>query len=216
MIRIQKFIFNPFLENTYIVWDEYSKEAAVIDPGCYDAQENEAIKNFIEENQLIIKYIINTHCHLDHIFGNAFIKENFDVPLLMPRDDLFLLDLMVEQAKSYGVKFIPSPRPDELIQEGSKISLGETEGKFIFTPGHTPGEVCLYFEKEKICFTGDVLFNESIGRADLWKGDFQTLINSIKEKLLSLPDDVTIYPGHESRSSIGYEKKNNPFLLNIK
>lgn len=212
MLKIKKFVFSPFLENTYIVYDDNSKEAAVIDPGCYDERERELLTGYIAGEMLKVKYLINTHCHIDHIFGNSFLKEKYNPLFLIPEKDLFLLELMIEQGKVYGTYLNPSPPPDEFITEVKEIVLGSSSGKFLNTPGHSPGEFCLYFENEKVCFTGDVLFNNSIGRTDLWEGDYNTLINSIKSKLFSLPDDVKIYPGHESESTIGFEKKNNPFF----
>ncbi len=212
MLTIKKFIFNPFLENTYIVFDDESRETAIVDPGCYDERERESLSNYISQENLKVKFLINTHCHIDHIFGNSFIKEKYNPVYLAPEEDLFLLDLMIEQGKVYGTDLKPSPPPDEFISEGKEILIGLNSCKFIFTPGHSPGEFCLYFEKDKICFTGDVLFKGSIGRTDLWGGDYNTLIDSIKEKLFMLPDDVKIYPGHESESTIGYEKKYNPFF----
>lgn len=212
MLKINKFICSPFSVNTYIIWDEDSKIAAVIDPGFYNADERSKASDFITTEHLDVKYLINTHCHIDHIFGNAFIKTKYNSEFLAPEKDVFLLDLMIDQAKNYGVDLTPSPKPDKIISETERFILGNSEGKFIFTPGHTPGEYCLYFEKDKICFTGDVLFHESIGRTDLWGGDFDTLISSIKTKLFTLPDDVIIYPGHESSSSIGHEKNHNPFI----
>ncbi|MEW5841637.1 MAG: MBL fold metallo-hydrolase [Bacteroidota bacterium] len=212
MLKIQKFVFNPFSENTYIVWDDNSKNGAVIDPGCYDDGEREAVDNFIRSNSLNLKFLINTHCHIDHIFGNAYIKKNYDVKFLAPEKDVPLLDMMMNVAKMYAVELVPSPQPDELIFDEQKFLLGNTEGKFLFTPGHSPGEVCLYFERDKICFTGDVLFNKNIGRTDLPGGSYDTLIDSIENKLFTLPYDVTIYPGHGATSTIGDEKKNNPFF----
>lgn len=212
MLKVQKFVFNPFSENTYIVWDDNSKNGAVIDPGCYDDGEREAVDNFIRSNSLNLKFLINTHCHIDHIFGNAYIKKNYDVKFLAPEKDVPLLDMMMNVAKMYAVKLVPSPQPDELIFDEQKFLLGNTEGKFLFTPGHSPGEVCLYFERDKICFTGDVLFNKNIGRTDLPGGSYDTLIDSIENKLFTLPYDVTIYPGHGATSTIGDEKKNNPFF----
>ena len=212
MLKVQKFVFNPFSENTYIVWDDNSKNGAVIDPGCYDDGEREAVDNFIRSNSLNLKFLINTHCHIDHIFGNAYIKKNYDVKFLTPEKDVPLLDMMMNVAKMYAVKLVPSPQPDELIFDEQKFLLGNTEGKFLFTPGHSPGEVCLYFERDKICFTGDVLFNKNIGRTDLPGGSYDTLIDSIENKLFTLPYDVTIYPGHGATSTIGDEKKNNPFF----
>lgn len=215
MIKVHKFVFNPFLENTYIVWDEKSKEAAIIDPGCYDKKEETELANFIEEQKLNPIFIINTHCHIDHIFGNAFIKKKYNSKLLAPEEDLFLFDLMKQEAEKFGYNFTRSPLPDEYISEEKPIVLGNIKGVFLFTPGHTPGEHCLYFEDDKLCFTGDVLFQESIGRTDLWGGNYEILLKSIKTKLLTLPDDVRIFPGHESDSTIGREKKFNPFLIDL-
>lgn len=212
MLKIQKFIFSPFSENTFVVWDEGSRDACVIDPGCNNENEEKELESFITQNNLNIKYLINTHCHIDHIFGNAFVKENFNPVFLAPKGDIFLLEKAEEQAALFGIDIKLSPKPDNFIEEKVNIALGSIKGKFLFTPGHTPGEFCVYFENEKICFTGDALFKEGIGRTDLWGGNFNTLIQSIKEKLLSLPDDVRIYPGHGEASTIGYEKSNNSFL----
>lgn len=213
MLNVKKFIFSPFYENTYLVYDDISKETAVIDPGCYDDKERKTLDDFVKQENLLIKYLINTHCHIDHIFGNAFIKTNFNPQYLAPQEDLFLLDLMIKQGEIYGTPLTPSPQPDLLITEDEIINLGNSSSKFIFVPGHSPGGYSLYFENEKICFTGDTLFKGSIGRTDLWGGDYNTLIKSINEKLLVLPDDVKIFPGHESDSTIGYERKNNQFLI---
>ena len=212
MLKVQRFVFSPFYENTYLIWDELTKAAAIIDPGCYDSKERETLDLFIAKESLQIKYLINTHCHIDHIFGNAYIKEKYNSTFLAPEKDLFMLDSMIDTAKSYGVELTPSPKPDKLIDENGPFILCESVGKFIFTPGHTPGEYCLYFEKEKICFTGDVLFRRSIGRTDLWGGDYEALLDSIRTKLFTLPDDTIIYPGHESQSTIEDEKRHNPFF----
>jgi glyoxylase-like metal-dependent hydrolase (beta-lactamase superfamily II) len=213
MITVKKFVFNPFYENTYIVYDNDTREAAVIDPGCYDDIEKKKLMDTIDENQLIIKYLVNTHCHIDHIFGNSFIKEKYNPVFIAPEEDFFLLDLMVEQGNLYGTPLSPSPNPDQFITESMKFCLGNLCGKFLHVPGHSPGGYCLYFGSEKICFTGDVLFKGSVGRTDLWRGDFDILIKSIRDKLFTLPDDVKILPGHESYSTIGYEKSNNQFLV---
>ena len=212
MLNIQRFVFSPFYENTYIIWDVETKEGAIIDPGCYDSKEREAVAEFIHENSIRLIYLINTHCHIDHIFGNAYIKQKYNPIYLAPEKDVFMLDLMIDTAKNYRVEFTPSPKPDKFISEDVEFVLGELKGKFIFTPGHTPGEFCLYFETEKVYFTGDVLFHGSIGRTDLWGGNYDTLIESIQTKLLTLPKEVLVYPGHESRTTIGDEIKYNPFL----
>ena len=200
-LQLKKFTFSPFMENTYAAWDENTRETAIIDPGCYDINERQVLSNFLREENLDVKYLINTHCHIDHIFGNAYVKESYNVEFMAPEKDLFLMDKAVEQAEIFGVEIQHSPQPDKLIVEGSSINLGDIRGEFLFTPGHTPGEFCVYFPEEKICFTGDVLFMEGIGRTDLWGGDFDTLINSITEKLFTLPDDVIIYPGHGEKST---------------
>ncbi len=212
MLKLQRFVFNPFYENTYLIWDGKSKDTAIIDPGCYNDSERRAVDDFIDEYGLNLKYAVNTHCHIDHIFGNAYFKSKYNCELLVPADDAFLLEVMINAAKEYQVEFTPSPKPDRLLHDGDSLNLGTSTGKFILTAGHSPGEVCLYFEQEKICFTGDVLFKQSIGRTDLWGGSTAALMCSISTKLLTLPDDVVIYPGHESSSTIGYEKKFNPFL----
>ncbi len=212
MLKIQRFVFSPFSENTYIIWEDKSKQGVIIDPGCYDVKERKVVDDFIHLNSIKLTYLINTHCHIDHIFGNAFIKLKYKPIFLAPEKDVFMLDLMIDTAKNYGVEFTPSPMPDQFISEDVEFVLGDLKANFIFTPGHTPGEFCLYYETEKVCFTGDVLFKRSIGRTDLCGGDFDTLIESIKNKLLVLPDDVVIYPGHEAHSTIGDEKKYNSFL----
>ena len=212
MINIKKFIFSPFQENTYVVWDEETKETAIIDPGCLERREEEELSGFIELEKLNVKYLINTHCHIDHIFGNAFVKLKYDCEFYAPEKDLELLNNMKNQADAFGVKVKLSPKPDKLINNEMVLRLGNKKMEFIFTPGHTPGEYSIYLPDEKICFTGDVLFREGIGRTDLWGGDYSTLMNSIKNKLLTLSDETLILPGHGAESTIEYEKKNNPFL----
>lgn len=212
MIKIKIFVFNPFSENTFIVWDDFSKEGAVIDPGCLESYEKDELAEFIEFNGIELKYLINTHCHLDHIFGNSFIKAKFNPVFYAPELDIPLLKNCKRQAAQFGITFDDSPLPDELISEDTAIHLGGFPLSFLFTPGHTPGEYCIYFEKDKFCITGDVLFNESIGRTDLWGGDYNTLLNSIREKLFNLPGETVIYPGHGEQSTIEHEKNFNPFF----
>lgn len=212
MIQVNVFTFNPFAENTFIVWDDVTNEAAVIDPGVSTVDEQKVLTDFISKNELNIKYLINTHCHIDHILGCSFVKKKYNPLYLVPEKDLVLLEHSQQQAQMFDLDFEEPPKPNIFITEDSDISIGNSRIIFLFTPGHTPGEYCLYFEKEKICITGDVLFKEGIGRTDLWGGNYNTLINSIETKLLTLPDDVVIYPGHGESSTIGYEKQYNPFL----
>ncbi len=213
MFKIHVFTFNDFSENTIVVWDESGKEAAVIDPGNSNPEEDGKLSDFISQNNLSIKYLINTHCHIDHILGLNFVKKKYNAVFLAPEGDLELLKSAEGQAAAFRMLIHTPPQPDRFINEDDQIGIGNVIGKFLFTPGHTPGEYCLYFEKEKVCITGDVLFRESIGRTDLWGGNYNTLINSISKKLMLLPDDVEIYPGHGVKSSIGYERVNNPFLI---
>jgi len=213
MLKIKIFTFNLFSENTFILWDHETKEAAVIDPGTSSNEEEKILSNFISDEKLIVKYLINTHCHIDHILGCRFVKEKYKPVYFAPENDLPLLDHAQQQALMFNISLEDPPKPDEFISEQLELFLGKIKMNFLFTPGHTPGEFCVYLEKEKICIVGDVLFNESIGRTDLWGGDYNTLIKSIETKLLTLPDNVIIYSGHGDSSTIGYEKQNNPFLV---
>ncbi len=213
MVKVNVFTFNLFSENTIVLWDEQSKEAAIIDPGTSSPDEQNKLSEFISSKNLKVKYLINSHCHIDHILGCKFVKEKFNPVYFAPEKDLPLLEHAQEQASMFDISLEKPPIPDELITEETELFIGKSKMKFLFTPGHTPGEFCIYLENEKICVTGDVLFNESIGRTDLWGGDYDTLINSIQTKLLTLPDDVIIYPGHGESSTIGYEKQNNPFMV---
>ncbi|WP_337866155.1 MBL fold metallo-hydrolase [Ignavibacterium sp.] len=215
MLRVKSFEFNLFNEKTYIVWDEQTMQAAVIDPGCYDDFEQEEIKSFIEQEKLNLVLLLNTHCHIDHILGVSFIKENFNPKYLAPERDLPLLQNAAAQGQMFGFEIFSLPEPDEFISEEKIIKIGSEELIPLFTPGHTAGEYCFYSAKNKICITGDVLFHQSIGRTDLWGGDYNTLIESIRKKLLTLPVDTRIFPGHGIESTIGIERKQNPFLQNI-
>lgn len=212
MLQIKKFTFNMFSENTFVVWDEITKDCAVVDPGCFDEYEEKELSDFIEKNNFKVKYLINTHCHIDHIFGCEFIKEKFSPVYLAPEKDIPLLENVNVQSKKIEIEFSTSILPDKYITEQTVVELGESELKFLFTPGHTPGEYCIYFQDEKFCITGDVLFYDSIGRTDLWGGNYDDLIKSIREKLLTLPDETTIFPGHGLQSTILRERTENPFL----
>jgi hydroxyacylglutathione hydrolase len=205
-------MFGPFQENTYLLWDEFTNECAVIDPGCYNESEEKNLQQFISAKNLKVKYLIITHCHIDHIMGCAFIKSNYNPLFYVPELDLRLLQHADEQAAAFNLKFNPTPGYDNIITEDLILYLGTKKLEFIHAPGHTPGEYCIYLKDDNLCITGDVLFKGSIGRTDLWGGDYDKLIQSITEKLFILPDNVTIYPGHGENSNIGTEKKENPFL----
>lgn len=215
MIKIKSFTFNPFLENTILLWSDENNEGIVFDPGMSNKIEENVFKEFIDKEKIILKKMINTHCHIDHILGCNFIKENYDVEFLVPKKDLLLLDHYDRQMEMVGITMEKPPKPDKLIDENGKLALNDCEIKPLFTPGHSPGEMCFLIDSENICITGDVLFKGSIGRSDLWGANTDALFDSIKNKLMILDDDVTIYPGHGESSTIGEEKTSNPFLLEL-
>lgn len=211
MIHIKKFTFNPFKENTYIAYDE-TKECIIVDPGCYDENENSILKTFIEQENLKPVALINTHCHLDHIFGNKFVADTYNLSPVMHKLDSPMLEYAPMAASKYGVHLGELPEVTNFIEEGDVVKFGNSEFEIIFTPGHAPGHVCLVNKKENITLSADVLFHLSIGRTDLPMGDHETLLSSIREKLFTLDPEMVIYPGHGPKTTIGFEKANNPFL----
>jgi hydroxyacylglutathione hydrolase len=213
MLKIHSFTFNPFQENTYVVWDDELKECAIIDPGCSNTSEQNELAHFIKNEKLKPVYIINTHAHIDHVLGNAWVKKTYNIPLLLHKEDLKILHSLPDVARMYGVPVAPSPDPDKWMKEGDKILVGQHELEVMFLPGHAPGHVGLYYPKQKLLISGDVLFYESIGRTDLPGGNYDTLMKSITEKVLKLPEDVTVYSGHGPETTIKHEKENNPFVL---
>lgn len=211
MITIQSFTFNPFQENTYVAYDE-TLECIIVDPGCYDAKDNAVLSKFIEENKLKPVALVNTHCHLDHLFGNKFVSDTYQLEPIMHKADLPLLEYAPLTAIQYDLHLDELPEVGKFVEEGDVIHFGNSSFEVLFTPGHAPGHICLLNRDEKIILSADVLFHLSIGRTDLPLGDHATLLKSIKEKLLVLEEDVVVYPGHGPNTSIGFEKKNNPFL----
>lgn len=212
MAYIHHFIFNNFQENTYIIWDE-THEAVIIDPGCYYPEEKSDLKKFIEGKKLNVVLLLNTHGHLDHVFGNKWVKETYGVPFLAHRDDELFLKRMKETAAMYGFGVEESPLPDRYLEEGDEVKFGKTTLQVIHAPGHSPGSVCFVSREDAFLIGGDVLFEGSIGRFDLPGGNYETLMKSIGNKLMRLPDDMRVYSGHGSMTTIGAERKNNPFLL---
>ena len=203
--------FNPFAENTYLLHDE-TKECVIVDPGCYDAAEKAKLKQFISDNGLKVVKLLNTHCHIDHVLGNKFVADTYNVGLEIHEADLPTLQAIPSYAPNYGFTNYEELLPTTLLAENDIVSFGKTDLKVIFAPGHAPGHVVFYDEKGKNLIGGDVLFQRSIGRTDLPGGDFDTLIESIKTKLFTLPEDVKVYPGHGPSTTIGEEKRENPFL----
>jgi hydroxyacylglutathione hydrolase len=210
MIKIKSFTFNSFQENTYVLSDA-TGECIVIDPGCYEATEREALKGYITENSLKVVQLINTHCHIDHVFGNAFVKREYQVDLAIhPKDEATLAAVQV-YAPNYGFPQYESSTANLFIDEGDQIKFGESTLDTLFVPGHAPGHIVFYHAGQSFCIGGDVLFRESIGRTDLPGGDHDTLISNIHEKMFELPDVTTVYCGHGAETTIGHEKRFNPF-----
>jgi len=210
MIQIHHFVFNPFMENTYILWDE-TKEAIVVDPGCYEEAEKTQLVAFIKDKALNVVKLINTHCHIDHVFGNEFIRKTFGVALYIhPKDEETLRAVKV-YAPAYGFQNFEASEAYEFIEAGDKVTFGQSSLEVIFTPGHAPGHVILVEKEQNICIGGDVLFDGSIGRTDLPGGDQELLISSIQKKVFPLGDAMVVYPGHGGTTTIGKEKDSNPF-----
>ncbi|WP_215237901.1 MBL fold metallo-hydrolase [Dyadobacter helix] len=211
MLKIQTFTFNPFSENTYVLYDE-TKEAVIIDPGCYEQRELNELYSFIETNGLKPVKILNTHAHIDHVLGVAPVKRKYGIPFLLHKIDEPLLKAVKTYAPNYGFVLFEEPEIDTYLTEGKDVTFGKTTLKVIFVPGHAPGHVAFVNDESRMVVGGDVLFRQSIGRTDLPGGDFNTLLNSIRTKMFTLPDDYTVYAGHMQPTTIGYEKKHNPFL----
>jgi hydroxyacylglutathione hydrolase len=211
MLKIRQFTFNPVQENTYVVFNEKGA-CAIIDPGCYFDSEYKELTDFIHSQNLLPKCLLNTHCHLDHVFGNKRIAEHYGLTLQIHKHEKLLLDYAPVSGKQWGLPFDNYTGELIYLEEGDKVLLDEDDLAVILTPGHSPGSISFYDEKGKQLISGDVLFRTGIGRTDLPGGDYNTLISSIKTKLFTLPDDVKVFSGHGPDTTIGYEKKHNPFL----
>jgi glyoxylase-like metal-dependent hydrolase (beta-lactamase superfamily II) len=211
-MNIKSFTFNPFQENTYIVYDK-TKECLIIDPGCYTDAERKELKAFIEEKELTPVKLINTHCHIDHVLGNKFASEQWNIQLYMHKEDLPVLEKVGDIGKMYGLEdYEGSPYPKHFLAQGDTLTFGKSSFEILFTPGHAPGHICLYSKENNLLIAGDVIFQGSIGRTDLPGGDHSTLINSIITQLFPLPNETQVFCGHGPSTNLGYEKEHNPFL----
>lgn len=211
MLTIKSFTFNAIQENTYVLYDD-TLACVIIDPGCYDADEKQELKDFVVANKLKPIHLLNTHCHIDHVLGNAFIKRTFGLKLYIHPKETEVLRAVKVYAPHYGMPMYEESEADAFINEGDQIKFGNTILDILFVPGHSPGSVAFVDKASKTVISGDVLFYRSIGRSDLPGGNHQTLIQSITTKLLPLPDDFKVYPGHGQSTTIGDERKLNPFL----
>ncbi len=211
MLRVFAHTFNPFQENTYVIADD-TNLCAIIDPGCHNTHEQHQLVKTIEHNQLTPVALLNTHCHIDHFPGNKFLCHKYN---LLPQFHEIEWKVMLQALdfqRFFNFTCEASPKPEKFLQEGDEIKFGNTVLQVLFTPGHSPGHLSFYSRADKIIFSGDVLFQGSVGRFDLPGANGDVLFNSIKTKLLTLPDEVVVYSGHGPETTIGVEKKTNPFL----
>ena len=211
MIRLHYFTFNPFQENTYILSAE-DGSAIVIDPGCYTEEEEQELITYLEKEHLKPVRLLNTHCHLDHVFGNAFVAKFYGLEVEIHPGEQIVLDQALSMSHLYGIPMTPSPVPKHSLLPGISIPLGDDQLEILFTPGHSPASISLYCKNQGFLIDGDVLFQESIGRTDLPGGNMATLLKSIREAFFVLPDDTLVYPGHGPHTTIGHERRHNPFL----
>ena len=210
-MEYKQFVFNPIQENTYVVYDE-TREAVIIDAGNFNERENAALTDFISGKNLIVKAVLCTHCHWDHIFGLEWVAQQYKPEIYCHAEDLSWIENFSHICMSYGFGERTVAYPTQFCTNGETIKFGNTELTVFHTPGHSAGGVCFYCEADNVLFSGDTLFFNSIGRADLPGGNEPQLISSISDKLLALPDNTAVLPGHGLQTSIGFERTNNPYL----
>ncbi len=214
MITIKQFAFNPFQENTYVLFDQ-TKECIVVDAGCYDEKEHQQLVNYIESNHLKLVDIVNTHGHFDHVLGIKRLAETYNIVPRMNPNEEYLVGQAIEQGAMFGFKVEPLPTFKYDLTENNTIKFGNSTLHIAHVPGHSKGHVALYETTQRFVLTGDVLFKGSIGRTDLPGGDYDTLMDSIFQKIISLGEEYTVYPGHGPSTTIDEEKLTNPFLLRL-
>ena len=211
MISIKRFIFNAIEENTYVLFDE-TNNCVIIDAGCYDETEQNTLKNFIIANNLKPVALLNTHCHFDHVFGNAFVCREFNIESWIHKDEMVNIERAVAYTSAFGMRMEQAPVPTHFLNDGDSFKFGNSSLKIIHTPGHSPGCVCFYSEPDEMIITGDTLFSGSIGRTDLPGGDYDQIMDSLLNKLMTLPGDTTAYCGHGPNTQISHELMFNPFI----
>ncbi|MDW3195924.1 MAG: MBL fold metallo-hydrolase [Cytophagales bacterium] len=212
-MTIKALVFSPFYENTYIISDE-DNQAIIVDPGCYEPYEEMQLKQYIKENELQVKLILNTHCHIDHVTGNYFAKNEYQVPLWIPKGEKDIFEAVPSYSASYGFTNYVQADVDKYIGT-DPIEVGKLKFEVRLAPGHSPGHLVFYNAEAKALIGGDVLFRDSIGRTDLPGGNHQQLLESIRREVFTLPDDTTVHSGHGPTTNIGYEKTHNPFVKNL-
>lgn len=212
-MKVATLCFNMFGENTYIIWDENTRHCAIIDPGMISSNEENIISKFIEDNRLEPKHLINTHIHIDHVAGNQYIVQKYNLTVKASKEDEFLGARIAAQAEMFGLPIkVDDVVIGDYLQDDDIINIGDSSLKVLHIPGHSPGGLALYCEESSFLISGDSLFHGSIGRTDLPGGDYTTLIESIKHKIFALPADTIVYPGHGPATTIENERRFNPFL----
>lgn len=211
MIHVKVFTFSAIQENTYVLYNDDHK-AIIIDPGCYSHAEQETLKKFIKDTQLEPVQLLNTHCHLDHVFGNDWVHKTYGLELFIHPNEEQMLAMAPISGDKWGMPFTNYSGPLHFLQHGDAVFLGKDELQIRLAPGHSPGSICFYCPKQGFVIGGDVLFFQSIGRTDLPMGDSEGLLHSIREQLFTLPDETIVYAGHGRPTKIGHEKEYNPFL----
>lgn len=211
MLKIKSFVFSPIQENTYLLYNEFN-QCAIIDPGCYFDAEEEVLTQFIKDNSLTVIHLLNTHCHLDHVFGNKYVAETYSLTPQIHNKEEQVLAFAPTSGLMYDLPFDNYTGQPLFLKEGDVVNIGKDELVVIEAPGHSPGHICFYNKAQGFLIGGDVLFNRSIGRTDLPGGNYDELIKNIKEKLLILPNKTIVYSGHGETTTIGEEKVENPYL----
>jgi glyoxylase-like metal-dependent hydrolase (beta-lactamase superfamily II) len=211
MIQVKSFVFNEFQENTYVIWDQ-SLACAIIDPGCSNIEERNQLRDFISVNQLKPSLLLNTHCHIDHILGNEFVYNTYQLPLHLHEGELFTYKDTDRWAAMFGLPKFTVPEKLVFLQAGNVIGFGSSQLEILSTPGHSIASLSFYHAASHQLFAGDVLFKDSIGRTDLPGGNFDVLAKSIREQIYTLPNETIVYSGHGPATSVGYEKVNNSFV----
>lgn len=213
-MNIAQLTFNPFQENTYLLWDE-TGEAVIVDAGNYTERETEQLLRFVEEKGLRPVLAVNTHGHVDHMLGVERVKQAYGIPFALHAEDRFLIESAPTHGAMYGFKVDAVPEVNRELVDGDEVRFGNTVLRVIHTPGHTPGHVCLYEPENKVLLTGDTIFRESIGRTDLPGGNYGWIMQSIIDRILPLGEEVAFYPGHGPSSTLGHEMHYNPFITEV-
>lgn len=211
MITVKSFVFNPYQENTYVLYDELGA-CAIIDPGMYGTAEEERLTAFIRDNALRPEILLNTHCHIDHVLGNRFVYDEYGLTPQLHEGEVPVLVEVQNYAPQMGLRYDISPIPNTFLEDGQTVRFGQSQLELILVPGHSPAHLCFYVAEQRLLIGGDVLFRNSIGRTDLPGGNHEQLLMNIRERVYTLPDETVVYPGHGPETTVGYEKRTNPFV----